>query len=478
MDRQIFLAVYGLLALLLMLKATEAKKLKGLLLASYCGIVLISFTTGTTASIWLVTIFSLLLASVSLFRSSYFPAFKSKRVTGLTYLMFAVYAYGIFVGFVRYSPYLAEIKSGVAKTLFGIPLPLLMAGYRTVILSSLVFAFSLPLRYRIDRRVFCQCLTLCWIFTVVLSLLVLLDYAGVADLRLRVVDIYRFESIHSGVLGYHRETLGMMLLLGFFLSLATSQATESAGHKTLVFATLPAILIALLFSWSRAAMLGTAVGIVFLCLTLGGRRGFIGVVVTVLAGVVTKVALSMFEDVSERITFGMSGEASIQDISSGRWRGWIALLRWMADNPLTVAVGCGFQNFNYFVKLGVGGTTLTSAHNNFLNVLSEEGLIGLAVHLLWIVSILLWLISWRRSVTDPKKKAIPSIMFAAMLGILATCFFQESLSPHPLMVPFTTHFYLVLGFWIAYYRNEMMEECYACGLLDTEYWPNQQNGSL
>lgn len=450
------LSIYGILALLYLVGARRAGALKCVFVASYCGVVLISFTTGTTASMWLVTVLLILLSWIVVNRRAN-PSFGSTMVSRLTYALFAVYIYGILVGVVRYDPSLEVIKAGVAKSFLGVPLRFLMAGYRTAVVISLFLAFSLPLRYYVDRKLFTQCLALCWCFAVVLSIIVIVDFAGIADLRLTGREIVFDESVHRGALGFQRATLGLMLFAAIFLTFAMTQTTGSYTLKMAGYGSLPVLIAALLFSFSRAAMLGMTVSGVSLVLTLGGRRAFKGLIIACLGAIVIAWVVGQFPEVRERATFWFTGEMSFYDVSSGRVQGWIELLRWISRNPLIVLTGCGFQNFNYYVKIEEAGTYLAYAHNNYLHILVEEGILGFIVFIVWMLSIFRWLVSWKRSVSDSKQRTIAGVMVSLMGGLFVTCLTQESLAPSPTVIPFTTHFYLILGLWVSYYRSTMCE---------------------
>lgn len=444
--------IYACLACAFLVFSKRGRALKCALVASYCGVMVTSFTGGASGAIWLAPLFLFLLSPWILF-SGTGPGFGSITAGRLTYTMFIVFLLGIFVGLIRYDPALDLAKSGSFQGFMGIPTRVLMAGYRTISLFSLFLAFALPLRYRISRELLLDCLKLCWVFSLVLACLGIIDYVGVADMAFS----YRRETGygHVAILGFHRATLGMISVVGIFAAFTLTQVSPRPMLKMAVYLSAPILLLALLFTWSRAAILAIGVGSVSLAFTMMGSRALKGVAITVCGMLIVGLMLVLSPELRERFTIPTSG--GLEESSAGRLQAWTGLLAWLLRNPDVLITGVGFQNFHYYVNISSGAINLEAAHNNYLHVLTEHGVFGLLIFVVWIISIIVWLLAWRRSATDGPSRIAPSVFLSLVFAIVVSCLTQESLAPSFSMMPFLLHFYLIFGIWMSHYRTEMAD---------------------
>ena len=449
MPHLIPILLFVLLALIALLKARHRSGgLQAVLVATYCGVIIRSFTGGASGGVWLAQGF-LLLTAIALLRPRPAPPFRSAGVTRRTYTLLMVFAAGIAVGLLRYDPSVETVKAGAFATAGGIPVRVLIAGYRAALVGSLLLAFALPMRYRVNRAVFLQCLKICWVLTLVLAVLGIVDYIGVADLSFS----YRRQVgyTHVGILGFHRASYGMMLLIGMFLSFALAELAGRSLVKALVYASVPLVITAMMFSWSRSSLLAAVTASVLLVLTFGRARAFKGVLLGLIAAATMGVAMLRSPELLDRFSFLWTG--GLHE-SAGRIAGWSNLVTWLGRRPDVVLTGVGFQNFLYFVNLSEGVVALEAAHNAFLHTLTELGIVVLGVFLLWLVAIFAWLIAWRRTAVDRADRALPGIFMALMGGLVVGCLTSETLAPAPAMVALQLHFFTILGMWISYYRFE------------------------
>jgi len=444
--------IYASLALGVLVLSKRGRSLKCVLVASYCGVIVTSFTGGASGAVWLVPLFLFLLSPWIVFGTNA-PGFGSLAAGRFTYALFIVFLVGILVGLVRYDPLLDIEKAGSFQTFMGLPTRVLMAGYRVVSLCSIVLAFTLPLRHRIDRALLVQCLKLCWLFSLVLACLGIIDYLGLADLAFS----YRREAGygHVAILGFHRAALGMITVVGIFASFTLTQISPRSWLTTFVYLSAPVLLLALLFSWSRAAMLALGVGSVSLAFTMSGTRAIKAAAITFCGLLIVGIMISLSPELQERFALPASG--GLEESSAGRLQGWMQLVTWLVQSPGVLITGVGFQNFNYFVHLSSGAVELEAAHNNYLHILTEHGIFGFLIFVAWILSMIGWLLRWRRAAADGPSRVIPSIFLSLVLAIVVSCLTQESLAPSSAMMPFLLHFYLILGIWMSHYRTETVQ---------------------
>lgn len=141
-------------------------------------------------------------------------------------------------------------------------------------------------------------------------------------------------------------------------------------------------------------------------------------------------------------TEGISDTATL-DYRFGVWK--IALNCWR-DNPIT---GVGFGNFFYCYNLYYDGTFLTDtdnydhAHNWYLDILAETGLIGLGFFLLFVYAI------FRQVWQMPKKQRLVIIPILAAYGISLGFIF-------PTWADFTL-FLILLGYIVNFNNYEKFE---------------------
>lgn len=443
--------VFVVLACLFLFFSRRGGGLKCVLVASYCGVIITSFTGGASGAIWLAPLFLFLIGLVVIWRRRE-PILGTRKMARLTYAVFMTFIIGALVGLVRYDPSLEFVKAGSFTTFLGIPVQYLMMVYRLHIVAFLALAFVLPLRYYVDRELFLQCLVLCWFFTMVLVVLGLLTYFRVGNFSFSYGILERY----SGAMGFGRHGHANMLVAGTFMCFAMTQLTRNHLLKMFGYASIPILIIALLFTFSRTAGVALVVGAISMAITLGGARGLKGVLISLLGAIVVYVALMRFPALRERFLFFAAG-TPIGEISVARWSGWASLIKWLAKSPGILMFGAGFQNFHYFVNLLKEQLALEAAHNNFLHTLTELGILGFLVFIGWLVSIFTWLISWRRTMVDKVDKMIPGIFMSLMLGLAVSCMTSETLSPSAGMVSWQIHFYIIFGVWVSYYRVQMTE---------------------
>jgi O-antigen ligase len=462
------IAIFATVAFLFLVASGRASGLKCVLVASYCGIMVTSFTGGASGGIWLAPLFLFLIGLVVIWRPI-MPAFNSTMMTRFTYGMFCLFIVGTFVGLLRYDPSLEFIKAGRFRILFGIPIRYLMALYRFHTVIFLFLAFALPLRYYVDRRLFLRCFLLCWFFSLVLAVAGIIDYFGIYDLA---YDYRRLAGFgHVAILGFHRDAAGKMLVAGIFMTFAMTQLTRSYCLKLLGYWSIPILIMGMLTSHSRSAMLMLAAGALSLALTLGGARAIKGVLVTVIGAVIIYIIISQIPVLRERFGFIFGMGFGAYGAGVARLTGWATIIKWLLASPGIIMFGAGFQNYHYFANLQEQVGFLEHPHNIYLQVLAEHGVIGFIIFMVWLISICRWLISWRRTVTDKIDKMMPGIFLAFMFGFMVSSIPGGGLLPSASGVPLFLYFCLLLGIWVSYYRTQMAE---LNVMWETEYYEDDE----
>lgn len=210
------------------------------------------------------------------------------------------------------------------------------------------------------------------------SFLTLLDVLKLPDLAIMDVRDGRVE----GPIGQPNQYGGF---LAFWIPICICVYLTSQG-KQKVFVGLGTIVTIgmLVLSGSRGAMLGSLAGaivsVVYLRRYLRGKvivRGiFAGLLVSV--AIVLVVSVQFTEVVESRIERTTAGDAST--VTAGRVDIWSKALQTMAKNPQSFIFGNGWRTFDPIIGRG--------AHNMYLNMLFELGVIGLILYLILLYKLL------------------------------------------------------------------------------------------
>ena len=187
--------------------------------------------------------------------------------------------------------------------------------------------------------------------------------------------------------GNDPDGIAAALVVGLAISGGLAANVKGPGQRIAIAAAAGMCVLGIFFTASRGGLVALAVAL-FAALLIGGRwRGRIAVA-TVLVGVVAVYYFAALasHDTKERITQAPTGAAKMQE---GRTTLWKVGERMTRANLIT-GVGAGnFRNasVHYLLEPGAVGRSdqviskPLVAHNIYIEIASEEGLIGLALFL-------------------------------------------------------------------------------------------------
>jgi O-antigen ligase len=242
-----------------------------------------------------------------------------------------------------------------------------------------------------------------------------------------VGDDYESLGRISGLVGTANE-LASVLVTAMFLAGGLLLALKGSPLlRTLCFSAIAICLIGLFLTQSRAGLiaLGTAL---FAAVVLGGRRRFVVAVLVTLVSITTigYFAFVATDEVRHRVTTFGSG--------TGRTDIWTVGWRMVEDQPLR-GVGAGnfpIASIHYLLEPGallrddfiVDNPKV--AHNTYLNVLAELGVVGLALFLA-VIAFSLWCAARALGVAsqagDRQLDVLARAMIVVLVGLLAADFF-------------------------------------------------------
>jgi hypothetical protein len=199
------------------------------------------------------------------------------------------------------------------------------------------------------------------------------------------------RSAHLTDLGFHPNELGTLMAIGYALALGLQTSRRADAYGWIIRLTPIAAAVALVLTFSRGAYAAFAVvNAVFFLKTSTAQKAVL--IAALLTAVLFAPAALM-----DRINFGMdTGDANV--ISAGRIENlWVPLLPDIAANLL---LGQGLQSIMWTdAQLQQLIFAVTLAHNAYLDLLLDFGLVGAAAVLGWYIHV------WRRfviqSVQDP-----------------------------------------------------------------------------
>ncbi len=253
-----------------------------------------------------------------------------------------------------------------------------------------------------------------WVIDAWVQMLTGYGLAGAAEAE-RITGIFGADNVKFGPV---LATLSPFVLI---------VARERYGRRGLAVAAL-AVLVPVLLAGSRSAWIAYALVCAVLAWRETRRWSTFAALATAVAAIAA-IAVALAWQVSDRFdaridrslrAFEGTGQA-IDEASAGRLAIWHAAVSMSAAHPLT---GVGVRGFRYaypqyavpgdrFVDTD-GDTGASHAHQIVLEVLSETGMVGLA---LWLAGTVIAVRAWRRADAAARARARP-----AALALLAATF--------------------------------------------------------
>jgi putative inorganic carbon (HCO3(-)) transporter len=180
------------------------------------------------------------------------------------------------------------------------------------------------------------------------------------------------------------------------------------GLAMLVFAA------ALVATLSRGGWLGLVVGVAVMAYMLPGRRRF---VIGVSGAVVAILLMGVAGPVAARL--GTAAGASPLQTFIDRVPVWQAAFSMFVQHPI---FGIGLNNFGNFIGAYDPSLDVNQAHDLFLNIATERGLIGLGTFLFLLICVFVSLVRTLR----PRPRTTDSILVAGVTASVAA-FLADSL---------------------------------------------------
>ncbi|MGV7105405.1 O-antigen ligase family protein [Flavobacterium sp. U410] len=243
----------------------------------------------------------------------------------------------------------------------------------------------------LDKKVQKNGVYLIIILSILCSLIVLLQNLGIVNFLWS--DAYKdaYGIFLSGTLGPNKIVLGMTTFFSFAMCMGVFLERQIKINRILLYSAILLNLYILILSGSRTSYV--ALGVFVLYFALRSPRRF-----TVVAGVFSVIfftiitinpdlRLSMEETLENRIYSKLRRDQKedkdvgdyYSDLGSGRDKLTITNAIYIIENPLIIPFGAGFMN-RFDKAPGL------SAHNMYLQVIKETGLVGFVLYFGWLFS--------------------------------------------------------------------------------------------
>ncbi|MEM6685445.1 MAG: hypothetical protein AAF617_06580, partial [Bacteroidota bacterium] len=256
----------------------------------------------------------------------------------------------------------------------------------------LIFYFSFVFFLILMRRgkILRQFVYLFIILVIIASLVVLFQHFGIVPYLWSELDRKAYGGFLSGTLGPNKIVLGMFMFISLVTFIGVFLQRELRINKLMLIAGILFAIIALGLSGSRTSYVGVLVFLVYFFFRATGKFIYMAIILGAGFFVVSYYnaeVLTMIEDVVNGRVFNKISDPTLiaqgdvnqlyEDLGSGRKNLSIRYIDYLLTNIYVMPFGSGFNNF---ILVG------SSAHNIYLTLINEVGLLGLFFYIRWLIS--------------------------------------------------------------------------------------------
>ena len=219
--------------------------------------------------------------------------------------------------------------------------------------------------------------------------------------------------------------LGVFIAIGIAAAVGLQVGVRTRLARIVLIGTAMLLAGALAVSLSRGALVAAATGLAVLALSLSRRLGVLVIVLGAFAAVVVYPAFIQWRLISETGSASAAAYAATALSDSGRLTAVLAAPLIFLSSPIT---GVGFGHYAQMsVQVG-GALSPIDAHNWYLNVLAEEGTVGIALWMLLLITLVVAL-----STRPPAARALGYAVLAALAA--GSLFLEPPTSFQTMAVP-------------------------------------------
>lgn len=262
------------------------------------------------------------------------------------------------------------------------------------------------------------------IFSLACNFIVILQNLGIVKFLFN--DVYKkaYLGFLSGTLGPNKIVLGMTSLFCFSLCLGVLLEKKIVINRLLLYLCIIINIYIIFISGSRTTYLGLIIILLFFALRSPLKFVFVSSFFSLLFITTLSYNPDLYKSLEDTLENRIFSKVSIpeeeevgvgdlySDLGAGRDRLTIGNAIYILENPQIIPFGAGF--INRFDK-----APGLSAHNMYLQVIKETGLVGFYLYFGWLVSYLF--------IKFDKYRGFSLALNGLVLAMLATLFFGEHL---------------------------------------------------
>jgi O-antigen ligase len=133
----------------------------------------------------------------------------------------------------------------------------------------------------------------------------------------------------------------------------------------------------------------------------------------------------------------------IERVDDNRWLIYQKAVVALIDHPEYWLFGAGFQN----ASRAIGGVAV-AAHNAYINIFAEHGIIGMAIYLAFLYQLVSLALRSARNANSKESHNLSSEFVGLLFGILAVNFFGEIIYPGRALFSFLGTFFVICGLFL------------------------------
>jgi len=133
----------------------------------------------------------------------------------------------------------------------------------------------------------------------------------------------------------------------------------------------------------------------------------------------------------------------LERVDDNRWYIYQNAIKSLMDRPEYWLFGAGFQN----ASRAIGGFA-SAAHNAYINVFAEHGIIGLSIYLAFLFNLIRLSMLSKRKANSKESFTFSSEFIGLLLGLLTANFFGEIIYPGRALFTFLGTFFVVCGLFL------------------------------
>lgn len=290
------------------------------------------------------------------------------------------------------------------------------------------------------------------------SVVVFLQHAGIIQFLWNDIYLESYGGFLSGTLGPNKINLGMNMLFSLVLTVGLLFQRQLKVNRILIIAALVATIATIGVSGSRTTYLALLVFLCYLFVYRTKKFFALSVVVSIAVIVAFFFNLEFIETITTTVENRVVNKVKdptmlkgtnvdvvqlYEDLGAGRKQLSIRYLYYLLEKPYIIPFGIGLNN-----RLLIQ----SSAHNIYLSLINEVGLVGLYLYFKWLTSYLF--------LKFGRAKNLKMVLNGLIFAMLVTLFFGEHLYIYRSLFTILGYFLLIVVMLLSprYYFNNAKQK--------------------